>query len=730
MILKETTISQWAAVAAVTIFACIFAIEQIYNYDLWWHLRSGEWILENGSIPYLDPFTFSSEGTPWINTGWLGGVVFALINRLGGLDSLIIFKAVLIGLSFGGACLYLIRQGVNPYLAVLVLGYAIVVARFRFLLRPLVFMFPFALVLFWVLAGPATRKEKAAFLLAPLTVLWANLHGSVYLAPMFTGFLLCENALNYLVLRWKDAATTVFPMFGLLLAASVGAAILLTPYGFDALRYVFDVLVEDDILTGDFRVDEHQPLVWTDYKLYSVLFGVTAVSFLANWRKTRLFFLLVFIATAWMSINNVRFVGLAALLQAILLCLNLQAIFQRLQWSYKGPAWRFRHLLFLPATLLGAILTFQSTFPPQMEYQWGLGVNSSRFPVGAVNFLREMGFHGNLFNAWGEGGYLLWHLPESRNFIDGRGLRAQFKLHSWVSRSPRQELIDYMEQNDVRGVLLPKTETDLVTIFKISSQYSLGYFDEKYLVYLRQDVLAESPAAGSVLEFQYIQLQGYDFAYLEPLARGVNAGEVEQELRQALAASPDNFPLVFQLAFFLDVQNRPEAVNYYLQAARINPALGFSHFNLDIYGGRAALRHSEWLKAIEILTVAVDNGRDTPETYFMLGTSQYQLKDYAAAEKSLSQALKSDAENISALLNLAFVYVDAGKLVEAENAFAEIVELNPGNEAGRYGYALALHKSANPLALKAWQDFVNDFPESQRTASVEKYIEQLGAGVE
>lgn len=723
--IRNIPILQWIAITAVTLFAGVFALEQIYNYDLWWHLRSGEWILDNGRIPFSDPFSFSTEGAPWSNTAWLGGVVFALINRLGGLDSLIIFKAALIGLSFGGACLYLIRQGVNPYLAVLVLGYAIVVARFRFLLRPLVFMFPFALLLFWVLAGPATRREKASFLLVPFTIFWVNLHGSAYLAPAFAGLLFCETVLNSLIERWKKITAFEFSLFGFLLAGSLALAILITPFGYSALRYVFDVVVMGDILTQNLEVEEHLPLVWQDHKMYSALLVVTAASFLTNWRKTRLFFMLVFLATAWMSLSSVRFVGLASFFQAIFLCLNLQSISERLKSSHENKLRKYQHFFLPPVVLFGAVFSFQSTFTPEKVYQWGPGVNTSRYPVGAVNFLRKEDFKGNLFNVWTDGGYLLWRLPGSRTFIDGRGLPAQLELQDRFEKFSRQELSSYLENNNVQAALLPKSESDLATIFELSSQYSLGYFDEKYLVYLHQDLLAELPDTGQALVFKYIRLQGYDYAYLEPLAKSANAGEVEKELRQALTASPDNFALYFQLAFFLDVQNRPEAVDYYLRAAEFNPALGFSHFSLDVYGARAAIRNREWQKAIQILTMALNNGKRGPETYFMLGTSQYQLKDYKAAEKNLSLALKADPENVSVLLNLAFVYLDMGSFSDAGKMFSKIIRANPDHEGARYGYALTLHQLNSPLSLKTWQDFLEDFPQSQRTATVQKYIEQL-----
>jgi len=35
--------------------------------DLWWHLRTGQWIVENGHVPHTDPFSFTRGGSPWVS---------------------------------------------------------------------------------------------------------------------------------------------------------------------------------------------------------------------------------------------------------------------------------------------------------------------------------------------------------------------------------------------------------------------------------------------------------------------------------------------------------------------------------------------------------------------------------------------------------------------------------------------------------------------------------------
>ena len=50
--------------------------------DIWWHLRGGQWILERGQVPRLDPFTFGSADKLWVDVHWSYEVLLALVYRL------------------------------------------------------------------------------------------------------------------------------------------------------------------------------------------------------------------------------------------------------------------------------------------------------------------------------------------------------------------------------------------------------------------------------------------------------------------------------------------------------------------------------------------------------------------------------------------------------------------------------------------------------------------------
>src|ERR1700722_7645735 len=81
-------------VAAVGMLAFLLGCYQLFDTDVWWQLRSGQWILENRSIPQLDIFTFSSGDRAWIDLHWGLQVALALAHALAGIPGMVVLAAL------------------------------------------------------------------------------------------------------------------------------------------------------------------------------------------------------------------------------------------------------------------------------------------------------------------------------------------------------------------------------------------------------------------------------------------------------------------------------------------------------------------------------------------------------------------------------------------------------------------------------------------------------------
>jgi hypothetical protein len=416
----------WIPTAILFGFAFLFATSQINNYDVWWHLRTGEWILQNRSVPSVDIFSFTAEGTPWIAHYWLSDVIFALVHRVLGLDGLILLCALVVSVSVAVAHRIMVRRGVDPFAAAFLLGLAVVAARFRFMARPHVFMFLFAVVFWWVLDSDLRNRPRRLLWLLPVMLLWVNMHGSFILALAFTGALFVQEGVGLWMARRSEGEN---PGTSLLLhigGVGVGLTALCfaSPYGPDLPAWVLRDFTSHAV-TRTFELGEHAALAWGERPMIWGLMLAAAGSFALAPKKVRVFDLVVAAALTLLAVRSVRMGALASVYYAVVIGTNLMPLAAALRrGAARATLAPIAAAVASLALVAGGVIAFRATFTPDKAYRFGLGVMESRFPVDAVTFLGDLGFEGNVLNTWEFGGFLLWNLPGARTFSDGRTLDA------------------------------------------------------------------------------------------------------------------------------------------------------------------------------------------------------------------------------------------------------------------------------------------------------------------
>ena len=709
----------------IIIFALLMAVEKVHNNDIWWHLKTGQWIIETGKIPVTDPFTFTTPGAAWTPHYWLSDLLFATVFRVGGLGGLTLFKALIVAAGFFIIYRLMIGQGLNLLVAVAVVMLAVFIGHFRFLLRPHVFMFLLSAAFFAILSVGGRQRNLKLLWLLPLMLLWVNLHGSFFLGLVLTGCLLAEKLLTtgYRRLQGKDA-TAKWPAFLMLVFALLGGITLLNPFGTDLLRWIAaDFALKNIAYT--FQVEEHMALTWGEHPLSWCFMLVTAVSFPLAYRRARLFHLLVFAATSFLAIQGVRFVALAAILQAPILGYNLQALLEKIP----GGRWRSRRGLQAATAILlllvGGTLIFKRSFADYTVHRFGLGINETRFPQAAVHFLRELNPEGNVYNSWPIGGYLLWELPERKIFLDGRYLDAQLELMAQLNTMTETEIETLLNRFDIRAAILTRKDNRLAAYFSRAKDFRLAYFDDNVLLYLGNDALSPE----KMKDFTFLALlhpETFDFSYLIEYARSPMAPRVENELRRALTLAPHSFQAHFLLAFFLEISGRDaEALEQYLLAGRANPRLAFVHYDLGRRGGNLAVRLKEWGKATALVKEAM-RFKDDGELLFLLATSLYQSGQHDEAEKAYLEVLSREPQQVASLVNLGYLYLDAGRFQKAQEVHRRALGVSPTNEAALFGLALALQRGGRTEeASGRWQEFLEKHPLSPWRKKAKMNLEQL-----
>src|SRR5580692_2561872 len=105
------TYSRWfpaiAAALAVILWLGWFSPE-IYDSDFWWHLKTGQYIVQTHRLPTPDPFAFTTASAGEFYPGeattryfnltheWLAQVMFYLVWRIGGFAGVAVFRALLL----------------------------------------------------------------------------------------------------------------------------------------------------------------------------------------------------------------------------------------------------------------------------------------------------------------------------------------------------------------------------------------------------------------------------------------------------------------------------------------------------------------------------------------------------------------------------------------------------------------------------------------------------------
>src|SRR2546430_11002063 len=96
---------QPAAMKGSTIAAVLFAVTAagfallapVSDPDIFWHLASGDWMLDHAQLLDRDVFSFTRTGVAYHTGEWLGGIILALPLRAGRLPGPLLPRAAMRG---------------------------------------------------------------------------------------------------------------------------------------------------------------------------------------------------------------------------------------------------------------------------------------------------------------------------------------------------------------------------------------------------------------------------------------------------------------------------------------------------------------------------------------------------------------------------------------------------------------------------------------------------------
>lgn len=130
----------------------LFCVRSIVDFDVWYHLKAGEYNFSNLTVLRHDVFSFSAQGAEWISHSWLAEVIFYLVYAFaGGIWGLVFFSALMAVLVYFIVLRTAEVRGAPPFfsaLLVLPLGY---LTFELFVPRPQIFSYLFLVLLIYLL---------------------------------------------------------------------------------------------------------------------------------------------------------------------------------------------------------------------------------------------------------------------------------------------------------------------------------------------------------------------------------------------------------------------------------------------------------------------------------------------------------------------------------------------------------------------------------------------------
>ncbi|MGB7537494.1 MAG: hypothetical protein WBM17_03040 [Anaerolineales bacterium] len=472
-------------VIALAFLGIVFmAVRPMIDTDTWWHLRTGQWILEHRALPDVDPFSLTRSGEPWYYPGWLSEILMVWIYSLGGLAALnLLFTAVIL-LAF--VLVYLSLDG-NPFAVAVVLVIAAGASEIFWSARPQLFTFLFSAVFYLVLRKYLWGKKNALWILPLIMALWVNIHPGFAVGFILVLIACIAQAVEYLARRESrtESGRRIVWLGGTLLVCLAAAA--LNPRGPAVLAYPFQT-VSIRFLQNFIQEWKAPDFHNWQAQLFLILFILTwaVIAFSPKKLESDDFFFLVCIGymgfLAWRNTNLLSIVAPAILLrygQPL-----LESFFP--DWNPDHAASRAQSAIHIGAVtvLAAAMLVFGVSVLSPESIQAAV---RRQVPAAAVDYLAAHPVQGGLFNSYNFGSYLLWELPESPVFVDGRtDLYTDEILDQYLTVIRAQDgWKDILEQWQIRVVFV-EPSTPILHLLKAEG-WTLYYEDSQAVILIHPD---------------------------------------------------------------------------------------------------------------------------------------------------------------------------------------------------------------------------------------------------
>jgi hypothetical protein len=460
--------------------------------DTWWHLRSGQYIVENHTVPTADPFSHTRAGAAWIDHGWLAQIFWYGLFALGGWPGLSLGLAVLVTLTFW--LVWQVTPG-NLYVRAFTMVMGASTSAVIWAARPQMVSFLLAGLLLFLLEKYKREGWRWIYALPLVMLLWVNIHGGYAIGFMLLGVYVVGETFNRLTGHDQDPLLS-WRQIGLLIALGVVAfaIVVINPHGWQMWFYPFRTVgigALRDFIQEWRSPDFHLSLTWAFLAMLLLSLAVLGRSpRRADW--TDLAMLGLWSCTGLFAARNIGLYGL--------LTIPALARYADAAWGQYLPlssASLRRQSMRLNWVLLGLVMVAALVkIGVALNPQEALKAEQESLPAKAVQFIQQKKPAGPLFNSYNWGGYLIYKLwPAYPVYIDGRtDLYDDAFIRRYLNVVAGGEGWQQTLDEDGINLVLIESASTLAKFLSHDPLWAELYRDDKAVIFSRSAAAARSGA--------------------------------------------------------------------------------------------------------------------------------------------------------------------------------------------------------------------------------------------
>lgn len=666
--------------------AFVLGLKQLREPDIWWQLLSGEWMLEHGAVTRTDPFSYTMEGTSWVNVKWLYEVIIAFLEKGFGPHGVLLLQGLI-----NVAIVYLLlrivalftkhlSERLSTFYSVVAVVLFLALSEFRMAGRPEMVSHIMTVLYMFILWRTPKLSWKGIVWLVPLQCLWANMHEGYPVGIVIIGIYAGGSLLSYLINKDKEQLQSTIRIGAIFLGAIL--AILLNPNTIQLWKQPFEIyrqLGANKYTTELFSFTE--PRYWTLQAKVHVAMLVLVVAFwiyrivLSRKEKNGLQFTPLFVGylisipvLGYLSLTanrNIPFSQIALFPSVPVLLLFIADKAKLSEKSFYKNAVTKTTIISTAAAAIFYIAIVSNGYYKFTESpnRYGAHISTLHNPTNAADFIRQQNIQGPAFSDYFISSYLLWDLyPDFKSYIDLRDLDI----------FPSKFFDEYFEMyNNPRK------------FYELDSTYKFNYV-----------ILSTSQLTG--VQQQLYWNQGFNVVYIDPISI-IFLRETEQN-------KPINTNLSIQKLFTWPQEpNDPgwatavtkllnPTVSYDEEDPQLSPMYAAKYYNMV---GNYNVSKKLLLPALS--SGLGENGEALSTigyTYFemakreTLPARQGSLMDTATMYFNMS--LNYDKERSSTYLGLANIELMKGNFLAAEPHLKRSIELDEFNDYLYFAYGVCM----------------------------------------